>query len=118
VVERRLHDAPGLLDAVLPGEVLVVADHRGMKQHRVWLRRLAQLADGVVEPAAALDTEIFGHRDLHAGHALAVPQVGERDVGEAQVLELDDRLLAEEVIDAQDLALAQQPVQPGVQLAG
>jgi hypothetical protein len=44
VVERRLHDAPGLLDAVLPGEVLVVADHRGMKQHRVWLQRLAQLA--------------------------------------------------------------------------
>jgi hypothetical protein len=54
-----------------------------------------------------------GHRDLHAGHALTVPQVGQRDVGEPQVLELDDRFLGEEVIDAQDLALAQQSVQPG-----
>ena len=44
VVEQRLHDAPGLLDAVLPGEVLVVAGHRGMQQHLVWLRRLAKLA--------------------------------------------------------------------------
>jgi hypothetical protein len=84
----------------------------------VVLDHVTQRADGVVEPAAALDAEIFGHRDLHAGHALAVPQVGQRDVGEPQVLELDDRLLAEEVIDAQDLALAQQPVQPGVQFVG
>src|SRR5580700_10007107 len=44
VVEQRLHDAPGLLDAVLPREVLVVAGHRGMQQHLVWLRRLAELA--------------------------------------------------------------------------
>jgi hypothetical protein len=44
VLEQRLHDAPGLLDAVLPGEVLVVADHRGMQQGLVWLRRLAELA--------------------------------------------------------------------------
>jgi hypothetical protein len=35
-------------------------------------------------------------------HSLTVPQVGQRDVGEPQVLKLDDRLLAEEVIDAQD----------------
>ena len=82
------------------------------------LDHVAQRADGVVEPAAALDAEVLGHRDLHAGHALAVPQLGQRQVGEPQVFQLDDRLLAEEVIDAQDLALAQQPVQPGVQLAG
>jgi hypothetical protein len=44
VVEQRLHDAPGLLDAVLPGEVLMVVGHRGMQQHLVWLRRLAELA--------------------------------------------------------------------------
>jgi hypothetical protein len=74
-------------------------------------------AGGVVEPAAALDAEVLGRRDLRAGHALAVPQAGQRDVGEPQVPELDDRLLAGEVIDAPDLALAQQPVQPGVQLA-
>ena len=44
MVEQRLHDAPGLLDAVLPGEVFVVADHRGMQQRLVWLRRVAPLA--------------------------------------------------------------------------
>ena len=91
---------------------------QGQHLQQVVLDHVAQRADGVVEPAAALDAEILGHRDLHAGHALAVPQLGQRQVGEPQVLQLDDRLLAEEVIDAQDLALAQQPVQPGVQLAG
>jgi hypothetical protein len=63
--------------------------HGGQGQHlqQVVLDHVAQRANGIVERAAALDTEIFGHRDLHAGHALAVPQVGQRHVGEPQVLE-------------------------------
>jgi hypothetical protein len=94
--------------------------HRDQRQHlqQVVLDHVAQRADGVVERSAALDAEVLGHRDLHAGHALAVPQFGQRHVGEPQVLQLDDRFLAEEVIEAQDLALAQQPVQAGVQFAG
>jgi hypothetical protein len=44
VVEQRLHDAPGLLDAVLPGEELAVADERGVQQPLVRFRRSAQLA--------------------------------------------------------------------------
>ena len=105
------------IDAVAgPGDVRFTDS--GQHLQKVVLDHVAQRADGVVEPAAALDAEIFGHRGLHARHAFAVPQLGQRDVGEPQVLELDDRLLAEEVIDAQDLALAQQPVQAGVQLTG
>jgi hypothetical protein len=65
-----------------------------------------------------LDAEVHGHGDLHGRDARAVPQAGQRDVGEPQVLQPEYRLLAEEVVDAQDLALGQQPVQPGVQVAG
>jgi hypothetical protein len=32
VVEQRLHDGPGLLDAVLAGEELAVAGQRGVRQ--------------------------------------------------------------------------------------
>jgi hypothetical protein len=58
VVEQRLHDAPGLLDAVLPGEVLVVADHRGMQQHPLWLRRLAELAGELISHLDRFTTEL------------------------------------------------------------
>jgi hypothetical protein len=44
VVEQRLHDAPGLLDAVLPGEELMVACQRGVQQPLVRFRGLAKLA--------------------------------------------------------------------------
>jgi hypothetical protein len=45
VFQQWLDDAPGLLDPVLPGEELVVADQSGVKQPLVWLGRLAQFAD-------------------------------------------------------------------------
>jgi hypothetical protein len=32
VVEQRLHNAPGLLDAVLSGEELMVAGDRGVRK--------------------------------------------------------------------------------------
>jgi hypothetical protein len=43
-VEQRLHNSPGLLDAVLSGEELMVAGDRGVQQALVGLRRFAQLA--------------------------------------------------------------------------
>src|SRR5690242_15109494 len=95
-----------------------VHGNQGQDLQQVVLDHVAQRADGIVEPAAALDAEVLGHRDLHGRDARALPQLGQRQVGEPQVFQLDDRLLAEEVIDAQDLALVQQPVQPGVQLVG
>jgi hypothetical protein len=61
VVEQRLHDAPGLLDAVLPGKVLMVAGERGVQQALVRLRRFAQLAD---EPGVQVNGApgLFGQR--------------------------------------------------------
>ena len=43
VLEQRLHDGPGLLDAVLAGEELAVAGQRGVRQPLVRFGRLAQL---------------------------------------------------------------------------
>jgi hypothetical protein len=57
---------------------------QGQHLRQVVLDHVAERADGVVEPAAVLDAEIFRHRDLHAGHALAVPQFGQRHVGEPE----------------------------------
>ena len=82
------------------------------------LNHVAQRADGVVEFAAVFDAEVLGHRDLHLGDAPAIPQIGKRQVSESQVLKANDRFLAEEVVDTQDLVLAQDRVQPGVQVAG
>ena len=42
-VEQRLHDSPGLLDAVLAGEAGAVAEHGGVQQHLVGGRPLAAL---------------------------------------------------------------------------
>src|SRR4030095_6411374 len=42
-VEQRLHDPPGLLDAVLPREAGAVADHRRLEQHLVGRRALTAL---------------------------------------------------------------------------
>src|SRR4249920_3548227 len=35
-LEERLHDAPGLLDAVLPGEAHALPHERCVEQHLVW----------------------------------------------------------------------------------
>jgi hypothetical protein len=70
VVEQRLHDAPGLLDAVLPGEVLMVAGERGVQQALVRLRRFAQLAD---EPGVQVNGApgLFGQLAVEAGFGAA-----------------------------------------------
>ncbi|BBY56860.1 hypothetical protein MKOR_41110 [Mycolicibacillus koreensis] len=80
------------------------------------MHHVAQRPDRVVETAAVLDPEILGHGDLHRGHRAPVPDLGEREVGEPQILQLDHRLFAQEVIDPQNL-LGEHPVQPGVELA-
>jgi hypothetical protein len=70
---------------------------------QVVLDHVPQRADRVVELTASLDAEVFGHSDLHGRDGPAIPQLGQRDVGEPQVLQPDDGLLAQEVIRAQDL---------------
>ena len=65
------------------------------------LDHVAQAAGGLVERAAALDAEILGQGDLDAGHVVAVPDRLEKRIGEAEIEDVHDRLLAEVVIDAE-----------------
>ena len=88
--------------------------HRDQREHleQVVLDDVAQRADRVVEAAAVLDAEVLGHRDLHASRRNWRFQTGSRsDVGEAQVEDVHHRLLAEEVVDPQDLRLVEHLVE-------
>ena len=61
---------------------------------------VAQRAGRLVEVAARLDADGFGHRDLHVIDAVAVPDRLEQAVGKAQRHDVLHRFLAEEMIDA------------------
>ena len=70
----------------------------------------------VVKLAAIARPEVLGHRDLNSVDASAAPQIGHGEVREPQVLDLDHRLLAEEVIHEQDLPLVEDLTEASVQL--
>ena len=66
---------------------------------------------GLVEEGAPVgDVELLGHRDLDAGHVLAPPDRLEERVGEPEVEQVLDRLLAQVVVDPEDRCLAEDPV--------
>ena len=69
------------------------------------LHDVADRAGFLVELAAAGHAEFLGHRDLHAGDEVAIPDGLEERVGEAEVQQVLHRLLAEVVIDAEDAGL-------------
>ena len=79
---------------------------------------VANGADRVVEVPAVVDAEVLGHRDLHAGDVVAVPDRLEDRVREPQVQDLDEAHLAEEVVDTVDLRLVEVLVYRLVQLTG
>jgi len=78
---------------------------------------VAKRPDGVVEVAAVLDAELLRHRDLDARDVVAVPDRLEHRVGKAQVEELLETHLAEEVIDPVELRLGHVLVQLGCESA-
>ena len=84
---------------------------------QVVLADVAQRAGGVVELAAPLDPALLGDRDLDRGDRAAVPQRLEDPVGEAQHHQVLRRLLAEVVVDAEELVLLEVLVQLRPQLA-
>src|SRR5579872_4614222 len=66
---------------------------------------LHHIADGsglVVETAAALDTKILGHGDLHARDVRPVPERLQKGIRKARVKDAVDRPLAQVMIDAKD----------------
>ena len=80
----------------------------------VW-DHVAQRAGRLVEVAASLDPHRFGHRDLHMVDAIPVPDRLKEAVGEAQRHDALHRVLAEEMIDAENLILAQHAEDAGVE---
>ena len=87
--------------------------HRRRREqlHEMVHDHVAQGADRVVEMPAILDPKALGHRDLHAREVVSVPHRLEHRVGEAQVQDLFEAHLAEEVVDPIQLRLLHEPVQ-------
>ncbi len=82
------------------------------------LHDVAHRARLLVEPAAALDADRLGHGDLHVVDEVAVPDGLEDAVGEAQDEDVLDGLLAEVMVDPEDLALAERRGHGGVERLG
>src|SRR5665647_27565 len=70
----------------------------------------------VVELRALPDVQRLRHVDLHLRHVVVVPDGPEQFVGEPQHVQVLGGLLAEEVVDPEDLLLLQRVVHDGVQL--
>ena len=123
-------------DALRPGRVqraqhlhLLVPDgvggevdrrlHRrqGDELEQVVLEDVADRARLLVEGSAALDADRLRHGDLDVVYELAVPDRLEDPVRKAKGEHVLDRLLAEVVVDAKDLVLAEVLREPVVQLA-
>ena len=71
------------------------------------LEHVARGAGLLVERAAVLDADRLGHGDLHVVDVAPVPERLEDAVAEAEDQQVADRLLAEVVVDAVDLRLAE-----------
>ena len=82
--------------------------HRGERHHldQVVLDHVAQRADPVVVAGAALDTERLGHGDLDLVDVRGAQHRLDEPVREPEHEDVLHRLLAEEVVDAEDLVLA------------
>ena len=99
--------------------VLLFADRsrleRGRRFHRHEREHLEQVvhdhvavrAGLLVEADALTDRQRLGHVDLHVRDVLAVPDRLEQSVREPEREDVERRFLAEEVVDAEDLALVE-----------
>ena len=69
----------------------------------------------LVESGSLAEAQLLRHVDLHVIDEVAVPDGLEQPVGEAERKNILRRLLAEEVVDAEDLLFVEDLVQPGIQ---
>ena len=79
---------------------------------------LHHVADGaglLIEEAAALHAETLGHGDLHAFDVVAVPDRLQEGVGEAEEMQVLDRVLAEIMVDAKDRRLVEVAQQDAIE---
>ena len=111
-------------DDVLPGRLQVGRGQRRRRLHRHLGGELEQVGDdhvqhragGVVELGPVGDVERLRHVDLHRPHVLRAPQPVEHAVAEPQRVQVLGALLAEEVVDPEDLLLLEHLVHDPVQL--
>ena len=94
--------------------------HRGERQQldQVVLDDVARGADAVVVAAAAAETDVLGHGDLHVVDVVRVPDRFEQLVGEPQRQDVLHGLLAQVVVDAEHRLLREDAVDHLVELAG
>ena len=78
---------------------------------------VAQRAGHLVELAARFDAHRLGGGDLHVIDAVAIPDRLEQAVGEAERHDALHGVLAEEVVDAEDLVLVQRAQDVGIEIA-
>src|SRR5271169_293418 len=79
---------------------------------------VAQRAGDLVKISAALDPDGFGGSNLHVIYMVAIPQRLEDRVRKPQRHDVLDRLLAEEMIHAEDLRLVEDLEDAGVERLG
>ena len=79
---------------------------------------VAQAAHRLVERPAPLHAERLGHLDVHAPDVAAVPDGLEDRVAEARDQDVLHLLVAQEVVDAEDLVLAQHRCERVVEFLG
>ena len=82
------------------------------------LQDVAGGAGLLVEAGATADADVLGHRDLHGVDVVTVPDRLEQRVGEAQRQQVLDRLLAQVVVDAEDVPGGEDVVDQVVELLG
>ncbi len=106
---------------------LLVADRlgieRGRRFHRgegeklehVVLHHVARRAGVVVITAAALDAHLLGHRDLHVVDVEPVPERLINGIGKAEINQILHRLLAEIMVDAEDILFRKSALERAVE---
>src|SRR5215470_9458917 len=79
------------------------------------LDHVADCSSLIVKPSAALNPEVFRHRNLDALDVVAVPKRFHKCVGEAESQYVVDRALTQVVVDSEDIAFVKSPKQNPVQ---
>src|SRR5512143_1462002 len=91
----------GALLPLCPGMVAAGSIHRKRCHYRqhVVLKDVTDSTCLFIKFPSALDPEVFSHCDLHAGNVITVPDRLEDRVCKTGVINVLDRLLAEEMVD-------------------
>ena len=80
--------------------------HQAEQLQQMILHHVAQRAGAIVIAAAVFHAHLFGHRDRHVVHVAPVPDRLEQRIGETERQNVLHGLLAQVMVDAEDLRFA------------